>query len=155
MHAASRTRSSLGIRLAEDPSATRWSTTLACAVMVLAGCGGSSSTSATITKPVDTSTLVGTWGGSVEGGSGPNSYGFSVIAFTLKADSTLTTKAENPSYCAASGSWTVKGAEWRAEGRDCTNTFLTFTAPLSSTRLAGSWTASSGRAGTFTVAKLP
>jgi hypothetical protein len=104
--------------------------------------------------PGGTTTLVGTWGGSVEGGNDPNSYGFSVITFVLKADSTVSTTAENPKYCSVAGSWTVKNAQWRAEGRDCDNITVIFTAPLSSTRLTGPWTAGSGRAGTFTLAKL-
>lgn len=53
---------------------------------------------------------------------------------------------------AQTAAWAGK---WGATGRDRDNVLITFTAPLSSVILAGTWTASSGKTGTFTMAKLP
>ena len=73
---------------------------------------------------------------------------------TLKADSTFTGKAENPKYCDLMGTtWRVTGANFTASGRDCDNILVTFAAPVSPLRLTGTWTATSGRGGWFTVAK--
>jgi len=43
--------------------------------------------------------------------------------------------------------------QFTATGRDCNGIIVTFVAPVASLRLTGTWTASSGRGGTFTVAK--
>lgn len=124
------------------------------ALAALAACGGSEPTRTIDTGPIDTSTLVGTWVGTLDGGSAANSYGPSAITIVLKADSTLTAKATNPLYCDLIDTrWQVSGTQFSASGRDCTNTFINFAAPVASLRLTGTWTASSGRAGTFTVAK--
>ncbi len=68
---------------------------------------------------MDTSTLAGTWKGSVDGGTAPNSYGFSVATTVLRADSTFTSEAENPLYCKLDGGWSVSGGQYTATGRDC------------------------------------
>ena len=125
----------------------------ASAIAMLFGCGGSGATAVT-ERIVDTSTLVGTWNGSLDGGEGPNSYGPSAFTLTLKVDSTFTGKAENPKYCdLTNATWRVTGASFTASGRDCDGVIVTFAAPVSPLRLTGTWTASSGRSGAFSVAK--
>jgi hypothetical protein len=47
----------------------------------------------------------------------------------------------------------VSGAQFTASGRDCNGVIVTFAAPVAPLHLTGTWTAGSGRAGTFTVAK--
>lgn len=103
---------------------------------------------------VDTSTLAGKWAGSVNGDGSPNSYGYSTILTELKADSTLTLVAESQKYGNVTGVWTVSAAKWVASGRDRDNVLITFTAPLSAYTLTGTWTASSGKVGSFTMAKF-
>ena len=124
------------------------------AITILAGCGGGGATTVVETNTVDTSTLVGTWNGSLDGGEGANSYGPSAFTMTLKADSTFTGKAENPKYCdLVSTRWRVTGADFTASGSDCDGVLVTFASRVSALRLTGTWTASSGRSGGFTVAK--
>jgi hypothetical protein len=124
------------------------------AIAILEGCGGSGATAAVETNTVDTSTLVGTWNGSLDGGESPNSYGPSAFTMTLKADSTFTGKAENPKYCdLVDTRWRVTGADFTASGRDCDGVAVTFASRVSALRLTGTWTASSGRSGAFSVAK--
>jgi hypothetical protein len=121
--------------------------------VILPGCGGAGATAVT-DRVVDTSTLVGTWNGSLDGGESPNSYGPSAFTMTLKADSTFIGKAENPKYCDLTNTtWRVSGANFTASGRDCDGVVVTFAAPVSPLRLTGTWTASSGRTGGFTLAK--
>lgn len=128
--------------------------TLASTVVALWGCGGTGATASVETRPVDTSTLVGTWNGSLDGGEGANSYGPSAFTMTLKADSTFTGKADNPKYCDLMNTrWGVSGVTFTASGRDCDGVTVAFAAPVSPLRLTGTWTASSGRAGGFTLAK--
>ena len=121
----------------------------------LASCGGSGSSDVLDTPQVDTSTFVGTWGGLVDGGSDPNSYGSSRTTTILRADSTMSGTAENPNYCPITGTWSVSATEYSHTARDCGGTLIRAVAPRSPTRLTGTWTAGSGRSGTFTMAKLP
>jgi hypothetical protein len=106
-------------------------------------------------KPVDTSTLAGMWAGSVNGDGAPGKYGYSTTLTELRADSTLTLTAAGQLYGSVSGVWREGAGKWGATGRDRDNVLITFTAPLSSITLAGTWTASSGKTDTFTMAKLP
>lgn len=123
-------------------------------LLALAACGGSDPTRTLDTPPIDTTTLVGTWIGTLDGGTAANSYGASGITIALKADSTFTAKATNPLYCDLGDTrWRVSAAQFSATGRDCDGVVVTFAAPVGAVRLTGTWTASSGRAGTFTVAK--
>src|SRR5687768_7663080 len=124
------------------------------AIAILAGCGGAGATAVVETNTIDTSTLVGTWNGNLDGGEGANSYGPSAYTMTLKADSTFTGKADNPKYCdLVNATWRVTGADFTASGRDCDGVLVTFASRVSALRLTGTWTASSGRSGGFTVAK--
>jgi hypothetical protein len=122
---------------------------LAAPGVMLTGCGDSGPpTGIGPSVTPDTSTLAGTWKGSVDG-----SYGFSVMTMFLKADSSLTMEAEKPEYCKVSGTWSVSSVGFTSTGRDCTGTIVSTLAPVNGLRLTGTWSASSGRSGTFTVAK--
>ena len=122
-------------------------------IFTFAGCGGAAAT-AVVEKTIDTSTLVGTWYGSLDGGEGANSYGPSQFMMTLKADSTFVGKAENPKYCdLVNTRWRVTGADFTASGSDCDGVLVTFASRVSALRLTGTWTASSGRNGTFTLGR--
>jgi len=131
---------------------------LALAAIMLDGCGGkgtpSTPTPITPTPPpsvgaVDPA-LVGTWNGSVEGSFGPGT-----LAMTLAATGALTTvnTGGSSNYCAIGGDWGVDAGQFTARGSDCTGTVVTFRAPSSTTRLTGTWTATSGRSGTFDVTR--
>ena len=133
---------------------------LAIAILVapllgLSACRGSTGPGEKQTDPpIDTSTLIGTWTGNVDGGSGANSYGSGRLTLVLRADSTFTSTSDNPLYCSLNNTaWTVSSGNFSANGRDCTGTSVTFNAPVAPLRLNGTWTASSGRKGTFTVGR--
>lgn len=132
---------------------------LALVIVTVAGCGGKS----TPTAPTPTAAsapmqsvgavdpaLVGTWSGSLEGSFGPGSF-----TMTLGATGNVSTMNTGGSsnYCAISGQWGVDVGQFTARGADCTGTVVTLRAPSSNTRLAGTWTATSGRSGTFDVMK--
>ena len=131
--------------------------TLALPHLALAACGGTTSPDGgTVNKVLpDTTTLVGTWKGSLDGGSAPNSYGPARITIVLRADSTFTAVSDNPLYCSLINTrWTVSPQkQFTATGVDCTGTGITLVAGVAPLRLNGTWTATSGRAGTFTVGK--
>ena len=127
----------------------------AVAVAVLAACGGSKALGVVDMPRADATTLVGTWTGRLDGGSEANSYGASNILVVLSADSTFAVTADNPRYCALRDTgWRVAGDQFSATGRDCDGVVVTFLARVAPLRLAGTWTASSGRSGTFTIGKL-
>ena len=127
----------------------------ACAIAaMLPACGDADSPGVIPTAPVDTTTLVGTWMGTLDGGSAANSLGPSNLTLVLRADSTFTATADNPLYCALTATtWTVARGQVVTTGRDCFGFLLTTTAPVAARRLTGSWSSTSGRSGTFTVAK--
>lgn len=133
---------------------------IALAVVMLEGCGGKSAPS-TPTAPTPTPAptpsvgapdpaLAGTWNGSLEGSFGPGSF-----SMTLTATGSVTTvnTGGSSNYCAISGDWGVGASQFTARGSDCTGTVVTFRAPSSNTRLTGTWSATSGRSGTFDVTK--
>jgi len=126
-------------------------------VVALAACGGTTSPDDDKIGPPlpDTTTLVGTWKGNLDGGSAPNSYGPARITIVLRADSTFTAVSDNPLYCSLINTrWTVSPQkQFTATGVDCTGTGITLVAGVAPLRLNGTWTATSGRAGTFTVGK--
>jgi hypothetical protein len=117
------------------------------ATIIACGGSGTATTTGPSTVP-DTSTLAGTWKGTVDG-----SYGFSVITTKLNADSTFSAEGELALYCKVTGKWTVAAGTFTSTGRDCDNVTVTWVAPVHNLRLTGTWTASSARSGTFTVAK--
>jgi hypothetical protein len=127
---------------------------VACMLVALAGCGGGSSPGTTPTKPTTSTTLVGTWNGSLNGDAAPNSYGYSTILTELRADSTITITAANANYGTLTGSWTVADGKWTSLGLDRDGVRVTLIAPLSSITLTGAWTATSGKTGTFTMNKI-
>lgn len=124
-------------------------------VVALAACGGTTSPDDDTRVLPDTTTLVGTWKGNLEQTSGPTSYGTAGITFVLRADSTFTAVSDNPLYCSLINTrWTVSPQkQFTATGVDCTGTGITLVAGVASLRLNGTWTATSGRAGTWTVGK--
>ena len=124
-------------------------------LMALAACGGTTSPDDGTVRVPDTTTLVGTWKGNLDQTSGPNSYGTARITIVLRADSTFTADSDNPLYCSLINTrWTVSPEkQFTATGRDCTGTGITLVAGVAPLRLNGTWTATSGRAGTFTVGK--
>jgi len=128
----------------------------ALAVTILDGCGGNSTPrTPTAPSPVQSTgsvdpVLVGTWSGNVDGGFGLGSF-----AMTLASTGAMTTvnTGGSSNYCAISGEWGVSAGQFTARGPDCTNTNVTFRAPASDTRLAGTWSASSGNGGSFVLTK--
>ena len=70
----------------------------------------------------------------------------------LRTDSTLTGSSSNANYCTVDGRWTVTGTDFVGTGRDCDGVVVTLTAPASPRLLDGTWTATSGKTGTFAVA---
>jgi len=133
---------------------------IALAVMMLEGCGGkgtpspptASTPTPAPTQPVGAvdSALVGTWNGSLEGSFGPGRFSMDLTA-TGSVRTVNTGGSSN--YCAISGDWGVDAGQFTARGSDCTGTIVTLRAPSSTTRLAGTWTATSGRSGTFDVTR--
>ena len=119
--------------------------------LAMVACGGSDAPTVSVSPIADTSTAVGTWKGSVNG----SIYGFSLITAILNADSTMSLVAENPLYCKVNGTWTVSGGQYGSTGRDCDGVIVTSVAPFDKLRLTGTWSASSGKTGTFTMAKQP
>jgi hypothetical protein len=129
---------------------------LSAAVTLLIGCSGSHRTITPPTAPsaptpaavgpIDPA-LVGNWNGTVDG-----SFGAGTLSMTLLADGSILT-AGSGNYCAFQGRWGVTDGRFTGSGPDCTGTIVSLTAPASSSRLSGTWTASSGRSGTFTCAK--
>ena len=123
------------------------------ALGALAGCGGSAATDITITPAVDTSTLAGRWLGSVES----TSFGYASIVTVLNADSSMTQEAQSASYPPLQGTWSVSAAGFTANTRDLSGKIVTFAAPISKTRLTGTWSgpAVGSATGTFTMVKQP
>ena len=121
---------------------------------VLAACGGGGSPAAPTAPsppavshgPVDPA-LVGFWRGTVDGSFGPGTF-----TMTLGATGSMSAGGSG-NYCSSTGGWGVSAGQLGATARDCSGTVLTFSAPASSTRLTGTWSASSGRGGTFDCTK--
>lgn len=120
---------------------------LAVPPMMLAGCGDSGPTGAARVGP-DTSTLAGTWKGTVNGSGGP-----AALTTILNADSTMSGEGTIAFYCKATGTWTVSGGQYKSVGRACGGTIITSVAPVAKLQLTGTWTGSNGTSGTFAVIK--
>ncbi len=57
-------------------------------------------------------------------------------------------------YCPMTATWEVLGSSFKAVGKDeCDGMSVSFTVPYSKTQLKGTWNASSGNDGTFSVRK--
>ena len=119
----------------------------AASAMMLAACGDSGPTGSARVTP-DTSTLAGTWKGSVNG-----SGGYSALTTVLNADSTMSGEGTIDFYCKATGTWTVSGGKYTSVARACAGIIITSVAPVTKLNLTGTWTASNGTSGTFTVVK--
>src|SRR5688500_18463367 len=123
----------------------------ALALLLTAACGGADAPAEppVVAPPVDLPPLVGTWVGSIDGSYGPGSF-----SLVLRADSTMSASSNKPNYCPLVGAaWTVASGLFLGTGRDCGSIVVTLTAPIAALRLNGTWSASSGRNGTFTVAR--
>jgi hypothetical protein len=129
-----------------------------CLILLQAACGGAGGPAApTAASPVPSPTptalgpiapaLVGTWTGTLSGSFGPGD-----LVMNLNADGTMWFEGTGR-YCRVDGSWGVSGTQFSASGGDCTGTVVTKVAPASSANLTGTWSASSGRSGTFSVTK--
>ncbi len=94
--------------------------------------------------------FVGTWEGEIDG-----SLGTSEVTFSIKDNGTMTSAGPSDSpYCPYSGKWGVKNGQFKSEGTDsCFGSKITMTAVLSGNMLDGSWVASSGNSGSFTIQK--
>jgi hypothetical protein len=93
--------------------------------------------------------LIGNWVGTINGGLGE-----AEIVIDLKSDGTMSGEGADSPYCPLTAKWEVLGESFKAKGNDkCDGTSVSFTAPYSKTQLIGSWNASSGNNGTFSVNK--
>ena len=130
-----------------------------CLILLQAACGGGAGGPAAPSQappaagqgpislgPIDPA-LVGTWKGTLDGSFGP-----SEMVMHLHADGSAPFGGTGQ-YCAVDGTWGVSGTDFSARGHDCTGTRVTLVAPASSTNLTGTWSATSGRSGTFSVTK--
>jgi hypothetical protein len=125
-------------------------------VVPLARCGGTSrgATTNPPTAPTPPSlgpidpAFVGTWSGTLDGSFGPGTF-----TMNLNASGGFRNEGSG-SYCAVNGDWGVSAGHFTASGPDCTGTIVTFSAAVSGNTLAGEWTASSGRAGSFVCTKV-
>jgi hypothetical protein len=95
--------------------------------------------------------LIGVWTGTVAG-----SLARANIRATLEASGRISTSTDDPLFCPIDGRWRVEGSRFRASATDeCDGTRIDFFAPYDAQRLAGRWSASSGRGGTFELDKSP
>jgi hypothetical protein len=76
------------------------------------------------------------------------------MTLLLNADGIAGYSGSRPRYCLVPAArWGVSGTEFIASGSDCTGTVVTLRAPASRTNLIGTWSASSGLDGTFSLSK--
>ena len=99
---------------------------------------------------VDTTTLVGTWQGTING-----TGGFSNLTTLLNADSTMSGEGTTAFYCKITGTWTVAGGQYRATGRACDGSIVTSVAPFDKLQLTGTWSNINGTSGNFILIKQP
>jgi hypothetical protein len=95
--------------------------------------------------------LVGQWTGTVDG-----TPGTAGLTMQLNNDFTITAVGDAGLYtCQVAGEWAIAGSTVTAETQEvaCTRTFITYTGSITGSQIAGTWTASSGANGTFTVNK--
>ena len=121
---------------------------LPASALIPAACGESGTTG--IDNPIrpDTSTLAGTWKGSVNG-----SGGYALLTTQLNADSTFSGQGDTSFYCLVTGTWTVAAGKYTSAGRNCIGNVVTSVATASSLRLTGTWSTNDGKSGTFTLDK--
>jgi hypothetical protein len=145
-------RARAGVRRARN-ARVRSVATLAAASLAVAACRGATAPGPLGALPVDITTLAGRWAGSLEGAI----YGYSTITVVLRADSTMSQEAQNPSYPPLTGVWSVSGAQFTVSARDRNGVIVNLAAPLSRTRLTGTWKGPTvtSVSGTFTIAKQP
>ena len=121
-------------------------------IVALSACGDSTSPGdGPPPPPPPVSSLVGVWTGTVDG----LEYGHGSLVMTLRADSTFHVQSDNTNYCPVDqgATWRVTGPQFTATGRDCNNITVNFTASISEKLLNGTWSATSGKVGTFRVGR--
>ena len=125
-------------------------------VTTLTACDDGDAPGIVSTAAVDTTTLVGTWLGTLDGGNAANSLGPANITLVLRADSTFTVAADNPLYCALTGAtWTVARGQVVSTGRDCFGALLTMTAPVAARPRPASGSTKSRRRASFSRRRRP
>ncbi len=94
--------------------------------------------------------LVGTWTGTVSG-----TLGSANTTIVLAEDGTITAETDSDILCPFEGDWSIiSGTNFRATANDeCDDTSITLSAPASATILSGTWSASSGNNGSFSIRK--
>jgi hypothetical protein len=126
--------------------ATRLAPALAAAALVACG---DSTTAPTIGEPTDPS-LIGTWKGGIMRSIDDTPSSLTMI---LKVDSTASVLLPNfDPACSVAGPWTVSNGRLTVTMQTCTAVPITFTAPVATGRLSGTWSAGT-TAGTFQVTK--
>ena len=80
------------------------------------------------------------------------SFGHASLVMKLSANGALTAPASSRLYCRLEGRWGTSDGDFIARGRDCDGTIVTFVASVASERITGTWSASSGNSGTFSLA---
>ncbi len=141
-------------RLATQRSRGAWiarasvSIVFAMFALMPAACGDSGQTTGIDPTRPDTSTLAGTWKGSVNG-----SGGYSLLTNQLNADSTFSGQGETSFYCLVTGTWTVAAGKYTSAGRNCIGNVVTSVATFDKRRLTGTWSTNDGKSGTFTLDK--
>ncbi len=126
--------------------------TCALLIVILIGCSNNDNSQEPNNEPqvgVIDPALVGTWSGSLNG-----SFGAADMTMELSADGGLSAEGSTALYCPIAAKWEVIGGRFKAKGNDdCDGTSVTFDAAYSTTKLVGTWNASSGNNGTFTAEK--
>lgn len=93
--------------------------------------------------------LVGNWVGEVDG-----SFGKADMTMTLRANGTVSTEGSTALYCPVDGKWEVAGTEFKVTGKDdCDGSSVNFLSKADKTSMKGTWNASSGNNGTFSIVK--
>jgi hypothetical protein len=72
------------------------------------------------------------------------------MAFEPAPDRDVRKSTSRPGPCISAE---IASGQFTARGADGTGTIVTFSAPSSATRLLGTWSATSGRTGTFALTK--
>lgn len=94
--------------------------------------------------------LVGIWNGTLGGTSGSAN-----VVFTLESDGAISAETDSDILCSFSGSWWVADGKFEASGEDiCDGTSINLRGDnATGIKISGSWTASSGNSGTFSMNK--
>ncbi len=94
--------------------------------------------------------LAGDWNGTLTGTSASAN-----VVFTLASDGAISAETDSDILCSFSGSWWVSDGKFEASGEDiCDGTSINLRGNnATGIKISGSWTASSGNNGTFSMTK--